>query len=104
VSPTGAVSRLDTPAPVPAAPAGLTATRTAGTGVRLAWTAPAGAAQYQVFSNVGGAGFQLLASVPYPFFDDASAQAAAAGVGIQYYVLAASASGPSAASATVAVA
>jgi hypothetical protein len=103
VSPTGAVSRLDTPAPVPAAPAEFTATRTAGTGVRLAWLAPAGASMYQVFSNVGGAGFQLLASVPYPFFDDASASAASAGVGIQYYVVAASASGPGAASATVAV-
>lgn len=103
VSATGAVSRLDTPAPVPAAPAALTATRTAGTGVRLAWAATAGAAMYQVFSNVAGAGFQLLATVPYPFFDDATPSAASAGVGIQYYVLAASASGPGTPSAPAAV-
>lgn len=100
----GTVTTLDTNVALPAAPTGLAGARTAGTGVHLSWAATAGATLYQLYRSVGGAGFQLLATIPYSYFDDASGEAATAGSTVQYYVQAANATGPGVATAPITVA
>jgi hypothetical protein len=100
----GTTTTLNTNVALPAAPTSLAGTRTAGTGVHLGWDATPGATMYQLYRSAGGAGFQLLATIPYPYFDDATSEAATAGVALQYYLRAANATGLGAASPTIAVA
>lgn len=100
----GTTTTLNTNVALPAAPTSLAGTRTAGTGVHLAWDATPGVPLYQLYRSTGGAAFQLLATVPYPFFDDASPEAATAGTSLQYYLRAANATGPGAASPPITVA
>jgi hypothetical protein len=99
----GTVTSLNTNIPLPPAPTSLIGTRTTGIGVHVSWNASANARMYHVYRNIAGAGFQLLATIPYPYFDDASSSAAAAGVSIQYYVQAANTTGLGAASVTITV-
>lgn len=97
----GTTTTYNTNLVLPAAPAGFTAARQLGP-VHLTWAAVPGAASYQVFRNLGS-GPELLATVPYAFFDDASSAAALTGGDTQYYVQAANAAGPGPATNTITV-